>query len=72
MSAQTFADEAWWALRAFEALVMPVTVFETDEFSAANAGDRLHASRATLGKEFTITIGAVWLLVFACESAQYY
>lgn len=66
----TFAYKTRRALRAFEALVVPVTILETDELRAADAGDRLHAGGATLGEHLAIAIGAVRLLVFACEPAR--
>lgn len=60
---EALADQRGLALRADEAVVVPVAVFERDEASAADASDRLGARRASLSEEFSEALGAVGLLV---------
>lgn len=60
---EALADQRGLALRADEAVVVPVAVLERDEAGAANTGDRLGAGRAPLGEQFSEALGAVGLLV---------
>lgn len=65
---EPFADKGRRALRTNEAVVVPVAVFERDEFGATDSSDWLGAGIAPLGKQVPITIGTVRLLVLARES----
>lgn len=60
---EALAHQRGLALRADEAVVVPVAVLERDEAGAADAGDRLGARGAPLGEEFSEALGAVGLLV---------
>lgn len=60
---EALADQRRLALRADEAVVMPVTVLERDEASAADACDRLGARGAALREQLPEALGAVRLLV---------
>lgn len=60
---EALAHQRRLALRADEAVVVPVAVLERDEAGAADASDGLGAGRAALGEQFAEALGAVGLLV---------
>lgn len=64
---EAFAHEGGLALSTNEAVVVPVTVFERDEASAADTSDRLGARRAPLSEELSEAFSAVRLLVAGSE-----
>lgn len=64
---EALADERGLALRADEAVVVPVSVFERDEAGAADTCDGLGARSAALGEQFPEALGAVGLLVARSE-----
>lgn len=65
---EALAHQGGLALRADEAVVVPVAVLERDEAGAADASDRLGAGRAPLSEELSEALGAVGLLVTRCEA----
>jgi len=65
---ETLSDQGASAHGTDETVVVPIAILERDEASSADAGDWLGASRASLGKEFAETVGAVWLLISGGES----
>jgi len=65
---ESLSDQGASAHGADETVVMPVAILERDEACTADAGDGLGASRASLGKEFAETVGAVRLLISGGES----
>lgn len=46
-----------------EAVVVPMTVFERNEFGSTNSSNRPIASKATLGEKFSKAFGTIWFLV---------
>lgn len=65
---ETAADQRGLATRADETVVMPMPVLERDEASPANACYRFGAGGASLGEQFSETIGAIGLVVARRES----
>lgn len=63
------AYQASLARSAEEAIVVPMPVFEGDEFGAADTGDGFAASEAAFGEEFAETFGAVGFVISAGEAS---
>lgn len=63
ISDETLANQRSPALRAHEALVMPVSILERYKFRAANTCYRFRAGHATFGEQLAEAVGAVRLLV---------
>lgn len=64
---EALADQGGLALRADEAIVVPVAVLERDEAGAADTSNRLGARRAALSEEFSEAVSAVGFLVAGSE-----
>lgn len=68
ISNETLADQTYLTCSAEEAIVVPVTIFERNEFSAADSSDWFVASETSLGEKFAKTFGAKRFVVAAGKS----
>lgn len=60
---ESFVDERNAAAMALEAVCVPVTILKRHKFRLAKTCNRFTASKALLGKQLTVAVGTVWLLI---------
>uniref|UniRef100_A0A0N8BCT8 Uncharacterized protein n=1 Tax=Daphnia magna TaxID=35525 RepID=A0A0N8BCT8_9CRUS len=64
---ESFSDQRHVAASALEAIIMPMAVLERDKSCAANTGNGLGASSATLSEQFSETFSAIGFLILGSE-----